>query len=410
MTEDIWRHRQKDIRSKRLRYEFSIIKILVLCARGFINKNLNVWANSLSFSLMFALVPILALVIAIAQGFGYLQVIQDRIEHTFIGEYDLLPQAIEAAQRYLETAQGGVFLGVGLLILIWAVYSFFQNVEQCFNSIWNVQESRDTSYQIVTYISILVLLPMLIVVSTGFSSFVLDMSDAMGFGREGWLRNLIDTILPYLLTWGSFALMYKFIPNTRVDWRSAIIPAIVMGTLFQVMQWALVNFVVILSRTSIVYGAFAMIPILLMIMQWTSLLILIGAQFSFSIQNNENFEYEQDIDSISHRYEDFIALHIAKIVIARFQQAQPPISSAEIAEEQRMPIRLVRRQLKRLLRCGIITPILGVNEDTHYYQPAIDTPLLTDKYIQDKLYTLGAEGFLRALNQEIKDDWDKLIN
>ena len=88
-----------------------------------------------------------------------------------------------------------------------------------------------------------------------------------------------------------------------------------MGTLFQLLQMFSVYLIALLSRTSIVYGAFATLPILMTFLQYASLLILIGAQMSFAIQNNAEFEYEQDLNSMSRRYKDFVMLYLLSIVI-----------------------------------------------------------------------------------------------
>lgn len=407
LTEDIWRHSQNDIRSKRRRYEFSFLKIITLCARGFVDKNLNVWANNLTFSLMFAAIPMLAMVIAIADGFGYTDLLREKLQHTFLSEYQMDEILISSAQRYLDTAQSGLFLGIGLLILLWAVYSFFTNVEQCFNEIWNVHRSRPLHRQVITYIAIMFCIPILLVVSSGLFGLIWDVSDSLGLGREGWMRNWITKCVPYLTSWVIFSLLYKYVPNTKVGLKASIIPGILMGTTFQLMQWVLIHFVVILARTSIVYGAFATIPMLMMCWQWMCLLILVGTELSFAIQNNENFEYEQEISTISTRYDNFIALYLTHIIVERFRNEQPPISSETMADEYHIPLRLVRYEMERLTACGILIEIYTEGTEERLYQPAKDVAILTIGHVEAALNTQGSDNFLRSIPASMKDYWEQ---
>ena len=144
----------------------------MLVVRGFTSKNLNDTAKALTFSLIFAVVPILAMVVAVAKGFGVADIIEKQLNASFLGETNMVPTIMAMVERYLETAQGGVFIGIGILILLWAVYSFFQSVETAFNRIWNVKKSRSILRQATTYIAIVVLIPVLIVCSAGLNIFV----------------------------------------------------------------------------------------------------------------------------------------------------------------------------------------------------------------------------------------------
>ena len=108
--------------------------------------------------------------------------------------------------------------------------------------------------------------------------------------------------------------------------------------------------IMFLGRTSIVYGAFAAIPIIMMWLQWTCLLILIGAELSFAIQNNEQFEYEKDLETMSRRYKDFLTLYLLHCIILRFENDQKPYTAVELAHENNVPIRLVTNL--RVYRAG----------------------------------------------------------
>lgn len=384
-----------DSPAKRIGY--GVIRTIVLVARGFGSKNLNDQAKALTYSLIFAIVPILAMVVAIAKGFGVVDIIEKQLNASFLGETNMVPTIMAMVERYLETAQGGVFIGIGLLILLWAVYSFFQSVETAFNRIWNVKKSRSVIRQVTTYIAILVLIPVLIVCSAGITIFVnTTVGEIEGVG-----------LIQFIIIWLLFTLMYIAVPNTKVRFMSALIPGIIMGTLFQLLQMLSVYLIAFLSRTSIVYGAFATIPILMIWLQYTSLLILIGAEMSYAIQNNEEFEYEQDLNQMSRRYKDFIMLYLLSVIICRFESDEAPMTAHELAIRDHLPIRVVNQLLSRMVETGLLREVYVEDEEEKTYQPALDTHKMTVGMVLRRIEAQGTEEFLQEPSPEMEAYWKR---
>ena len=404
---DMWRVTTKEMDNifKRLGYE--IIRTIVLVVRGFGSKNLNDKAKSLTYSLIFAIVPILAMIVAVAKGFGVADIIEKQLNASFLGETNMVPTIMAMVERYLDTAQGGVFIGIGILILLWAVYSFFQSVEAAFNKIWNVKNSRSILRQATTYIAIVVLIPVLIVCSAGINIFVHTTVESTIHieAVHDFLRTSGVKFLQFLMCWLLFTVMYLAIPNTKVRFMSALIPGVLMGTLFQLLQMLSVYIIATLSRTSIVYGAFATIPILMTWLQYTSLLILIGAEMSYAIQNNEEFEYEQDLNRMSRRYKDFIMLYLLSVIIKRFENDEAPLTAHELAIRDHLPIRLVNQLLGRMTETGILREVYveGVQEKT--FQPALDTHKISVGMVISRIDAQGTELFLQSPSPEMEAFW-----
>ena len=403
----MWRRTETEFDGFFQKLGYAIIRTIVLVVRGFNNKNLNDKAKSLTYSLIFAIVPILAMIVAVAKGFGVADVIETQLNKSFLGETGMVPTIMEMVDRYLETAQDGLFIGIGILILLWAVYSFFQSVETAFNQIWNVQKSRSILRQITTYIAIVVLIPVLLVCSAGINIFLHTTVESSVHIEA--LHHFFHTsgvqFLQFVIVWLFFITMYIAIPNTKVRFISALIPGILMGTLFQLLQMLSVYLIAMLSRTSIVYGAFATLPILMTLLQYTSLLILIGAEMSFAIQNNEEFEYEQDLNYMSRRYKDFVMLYLLSVIIRRFEADEAPLTAHDLAIRDNLPIRLVNNLLSRMVDTGILREVYteGVEEKT--YQPALDTHKISVGMVIKRIEAQGTEEFLQAPTPEMKAFW-----
>ena len=396
---DMWRRTTTELDTWYKRLGYRIIRTIALVVRGFTSKNLNDTAKALTYSLIFAVVPILAMIVAIAKGFGVADVIETQLNASFLGETGMVPTIMAMVQRYLETAQGGLFIGIGILILLWAVYSFFQSVETAFNRIWNVKKSRSILRQATTYIAIVVLIPVLIICSAGITIAVNS--------TVGELEGV--EMLQFVIVWLLFTVMYIAVPNTKVKFISALIPGILMGTLFQLLQMLSVYLIAFLSRTSIVYGAFATIPILMTWLQYTSLLILIGAQMSYAIQNNEEFEYEKDVNTMSRRYKDFIMVYLLSVIIKRFEADEVPLTAHELAIRDNLPIRVVNQLLSRLVETGILREVYVEDKEEKTFQPALDTHKISVGMVFERIESQGSEEFLQAPSAQMQAFWEKYL-
>ena len=407
----MWRRTKTELDTWYKRLGYLVARTVALVVRGFTSKNLNDQAKALTYSLIFAVVPILAMVVAVAKGFGVADVIEKQLNSSFLGETNMVPTIMEMVQRYLDTAQGGVFIGVGILILLWAVYSFFQSVETAFNRIWNVKKSRSILRQATTYIAIVVIIPVLIVCSAGIDIFVNTTVESTIHVEA--LHDFFHTsgvkMLQFALCWLFFTWMYVAIPNTKVRFWSGFIPGVLMGTLFQLLQMLSVYLIALLSRTSIVYGAFASIPILMTWLQWTSLLILIGAEMSYAIQNNEQFEYEQDLNRMSRRYKDFVMLYLLSSIIKRFEADEAPYTAHELAVRDHLPIRLVNQLLSRMVETNVLREVYQEADEEKCYQPALDTHKISVGMVMGRIDMQGTEQFLQAPSEEMQTFWEHFV-
>lgn len=410
IVHDVWRITETEL-AKNKRLPYKLVKIVIIAFRGVIQDNLVVRASALTYSILFALVPLLALFIAIGKGFGVEDIIRDWLEDVLVAQKDLIPTIMDFVERYLETAQGGVFIGIGIVILLVSVMNFFKEAEKTFNSIWEVQKSRSILRQFSTYFSALFFIPMLVVLTGGVSIYFSNL--VTNLQLEYILSPLLKfgmIFTPYFISWILFTTMYIVIPNTRVNFASGVIAGIIAGTAFQFFQHIYISGQVYLARYDVVYGSFAAIPLLLLWLQISCLIILLGAEISYAYQNLQNYEYEGDSDNISIRYRSFLILFLTYIIIKRFEQHEPPLKNDEIASTYKLPIRLVNMLLSELRNVNLITEILDEDEKTKAYQPAFDINQMTVRMVMDKIESRGAELFLSNKHTLLDDFWHKHLD
>lgn len=407
---DLWRQPHIAIQDPKKRLGYRILQTLILVARGFKNKALNVRANSLSFSLLFAFVPLIAGVFAIARGFGFEELLREQLSNTFLAEANIVPIIMEWVERYLATAHDGLFLGIGLVVLIWAVYAFFNMLELSFNNIWNVKQSRSFGRRLTNYMVVLLLVPILIVLSSGISLFLNSTAILEPFMQViEPVRRVVLRLVPFVVASAVFTWIFKAIPNTKVRFLSAVIPGVLMGVLFQIVQICSVYLVLIFARMSVVYGAFSAIPLVLIWLYITCWLLLVGAELAFAIQNNEMFAYERDLESISRRYKDYVMLYLLSVVVKRFEQGETPETAQQMSHRNLLPLRLVNQLLRKLEDAHIICRVWSEQEEDPSFVPALDTRLITVEMVIERISAQGAEEFFQHTPPEMQVFWQRYL-
>jgi membrane protein len=397
-----------DIHTPKKRWLYRFLQTIILVARGFKDQVLVVRANSLSFALLFAFIPMMALIYAIARGFGFEETVKSTISSSFLAEANVAPVLLEWIERYLETARDGLFLGIGLIVLIWAVYAFFNMLENSFNSIWNVKQSRSFARRMTNYVITLLLVPVLVVVTSGISIF-LNSTEVLASVLDSIvpIRKFMLRFLPFVATAGVFTWIFIAIPNTKVKFSSAIIPGILMGLLYQVVQALSMYLVVLFARMSIVYGAFSAIPLVLIWLHITCWLLLVGSELAFAIQNNDLFAYEKDLKNMSRRYKDYVMLYLLSVIIRRFEAGESPQTAQEMAAENQLPIRLVQQVLSRLEETVIVRRVYVEYEEEQAFIPALDTKSITVEMVIGRISAQGTEEFLQHTPAEMQAFWQR---
>jgi membrane protein len=323
---------------------------------------------------------------------------------------ELIPFIMQFVERYLDSAQGGLFIGIGIVILLVSVMNLLNQVERTFNNIWQVSKSRSLLKQFTSYFSSLFIIPVLIALTGGVNIFFSNLLNQWELTKVlSPLLTLGMKITPYVVSWLVFTAVYISVPNTKVKLKSGFIAGVVAGTAFQFFQMIYIEGQSYLSRYDMVYGSFAAIPLLLLWLQISFTIVLLGAEISYASQNLQNYDYEGDTNNISIRYKKFISLFLTYVIVKRFENNEDPVRDDEFSTAYKLPIRLINQVLTELTEARIITEIVDSDEKSKAYQPAMDIHQLTINTLFERLESAGAELFLSNKNEELDMLWNKYI-
>ncbi|HEY4136791.1 MAG TPA: YhjD/YihY/BrkB family envelope integrity protein [Alphaproteobacteria bacterium] len=338
------------------------VQIAYALVRDLTEGQLSLRAMSLVYTTLLSIVPLLAITFSVLKGFG----VHNQIEPLLMGMLAPLgDQGNEIAARIIEFVdkmQVGVLGSVGLVMLIYTVVSLIQKVEMAFNAIWNVGRNRSLAARFSGYISILVLGPILVFSSLGVSATVSSSSAMMAISSLPVLSFVLHQaglLIPYVIIIAAFTLLYKFLPNTRVKFLSALIGGVVAGVLWESVGWAFAAYVVKSSNYSAIYSAFATLILFMIWLYVAWLILLVGASVSFYHQHPECVVAKRRDLQLSLRGQEHLVLAVAAWIAKCFQDGAPPPDVEQLVQRYQVPAVTVEATLAMLERAGFIRCIEG---------------------------------------------------
>ena len=411
VTYDIWRITEHEVSGLKQFY-INTIKTIILAVRGFRDENLQTKASALTYSTLLAIVPLLAVLVGIAKGFGFQNMVREEVFYYFPGHEAELSKAFEFVESCLAEAQGGVIIGVGLILLFYTVINLISTIEEAFNDIWQIRKSRPWYRKVSDYLALFVVLPVLMTTSGGMSIFLSTLENSF-IGQYLFLTPVVESILktaPYVITTLAFTGLYIALPNTKVRFVNGLMAGVIAGCVFQLFQYIYISGQIWVSKYNAIYGSFAALPLLLLWLQLSWLICLFGAELSYASQNVKKFSFERDSKSISRRYKDFLTLLIASLIVKRFVNGEKPYTADELSDTYHIPIRVTTQIVYLLVELGIIIEVnYGEDDRVAYYQPAVDVNQITVSFLLDRLDRHGSENFKIDTNGLFNKEWEALL-
>ncbi len=372
----------------------SFFRILILSGKCHAANHNRQRAVALTYYTLFAIVPVAALLFGIAKGFNLDDKLRVSLSSRFAQHEEIMENIYNFADTTLKQASGGVVAGVGVVALLWTVFSLAGNIENALNSAWGLSVRRNLLRRFSDYIAVMLVTPIVLVIVTS-TDMLLHQS------VQHWLsanpetgRALVMTlgvlarVVPILLTCVVFFLIYLLVPNTKVHFWPALLAAVVAGIFYTLMQDGFVFLQRSIFRYNRIYGSFAVLPLFLIWVQWGWQIVLYGAEIGYVAQNlNSGLFDNENSTPASLRLQRIQQLAIAKIIYSNLQQGKGETQWDEL--ETRLGISAIEidRGLDQLLEAGIISRT--ANDEDSSFLPAKSPERFT---VADCLATLDGCG------------------
>ena len=364
------------------------LRTIYLVSEGLIRNKCAVWTNSLSFTTLLSLVPFFAVFFYFIQWAGTRSEGFKNFLHNYIREN--LTMGSEQIAHYLIQFSQNIQLGAlgysGLIFLILTIISLLTTIEKAFNNIWGIQNARPFFIRVCVYWTIVSVSPFLIGLSYTLSLSLQFEAVIEKIDHITWMNKTFLSALPYILSSAALTAIYKFMPNTKVRFRSALMGGIVGGCLWEGSKGAFYFMTRNVFTYHEVYGAMAAFPIFLIWIYISWLIVLLGAEIAFADQHLKSYGKEKKVENVHFAFKEYLALHIVRYIGRLFYEGKPPVSIETVSSDLGMPVRLVNEIAHDL---AVLNIIKEISSDEEIYQMAKPLEKISVQNVLDALRKKG---------------------
>jgi membrane protein len=369
-----WPARVRDFLSHKLwqieperRSRLSAIRLLqfsIMLVEGFVRDKLLLRASALSYFTVLSLVPLLAVVMAIASSVG-------------LGSASFLDWAVDllaagapgAAEQIRALIQRVDFTGFGTLggaVLFATTVLGIGTVESSLNDIWGVPSGRGFARRFADYLAVLVVAPLLGGVALSFGASLQSYWPAAQLPALPIFVEPSGAWIPAAMLSVAFTFLYWFLPNATVRVVSAAIGGVCAAIAVTLAQSFYVHFSVGVARADVLFGSFALLPLLFAWIYVFWAIVLLGAEIAFAHQNFALYRQEVRGEPASPAEREAIALQIALDVARSFGAGAPAPHAGALADELQVPVRTVRAVTARLVEAGILSTRVDPGQEERF--------------------------------------------
>ncbi len=349
------------------RLVYHILRLGYVLARELYSGQLNLRAMSLVYTTLLSIVPVLALSFSVLKGLGVHNQIEPMLSTFLMPLGEKGPEISAQMIGFVDRMQVGVLGTIGVAFLIYTVVALIQKIESAFNHVWQIHRNRSLARRFSDYLSVALIGPVLVFSAMGMTASVSSsalVQSMMAVQPLGALLLALGKLVPFLFIIAAFTFFYIFIPNTRVQWRAALIGGVVGGVLWQSLGMAFAGFVSSASNYTAIYSGLA---ILILFMIWLYLswfILLFGAQVAYFTQNPDQVRREREPSYPGARDFERVALAVMVLVTQRHREGGAPWTLEGLSEALQLPGEELRVALEALEQLGILRE--SCDEETGY--------------------------------------------
>ncbi|MGB7930755.1 MAG: YihY/virulence factor BrkB family protein [Gammaproteobacteria bacterium] len=374
-TRLVWEHDLRQLSIPRKVVVF-IARVLHMLVRELLGGQLNLRAMSLVYTTLLSLVPLLAVSFSVLKELGVHNQIEPML-YNFLKP--LGPEGAGLAEKivsFVDNVEVGVLGSVGVVLLIYTVIALMQKIESAFNFVWQVEHLRPIVRRISSYLSVVLIGPVMLFIATVLSSDIarhlvaIKPFAAVLLSAGEWI--------PYLLVCLTFAFVYILIPNTRVQVRAALVGGVIAGIVWKFTGWGFSVFIASSSKYAAIYSSFAIFILLLIWLYMNWLILLVGSQIAFFVQYPKFMTLNREQLVLSNRLRERLAIQIMYLVACDYYHDRSPWSLEALVEKLDLPRESVQRVVSILVEYGYLAEVAGEVLPVYLPEHAIENMRLAD--------------------------------
>lgn len=270
-----------------------LIKLALITVNTFTQNKMGYQCIALSYFVMMALVPFVALLFALTGGLGLSDRISEVLYMIFPANPEFVSTMMEKANGLLDTAKGGGAGLISFLIFLWAIVWMMFQVETVFNNVWGIRKIPRKLYKrFGFYIIVLALSPLLVFVFSAGIAFYTNITNLFGLDLSNIrsITKMLGYLGFYTVSTLTFSAMFTYIPATKVKYRYGLQAAALTALVFVVFQYLYLETQMFIGKLSRAYGVIAAIPLFLIWLNYSWQIIIYGAELTYGFQNVDKYK------------------------------------------------------------------------------------------------------------------------
>jgi membrane protein len=304
--------------------------------RDWLAGELSVRAMSLAYTTLLSLVPLMVFSFSILKGLGASTDLRFFLREFFRPLGNSANQLTESVLQFVANMRGDVLGAIGLAFLTYTVISTIQKVETSFNFVWRIDRPRSLARRFTEYLSVMIIGPVLLTVALELLTSAEHSLVAQWLGSVpllAWISNALGELIPYAIVTIVFTFMYAFTPNTRVEFRPALIGGVTAGIIWALVGKAFAAFIVYSSQMIVVYAGFAIVLTTLIWVYLSWLILLIGAQLAFYVQFPQYLRHGYEPKALTGSAREQIGLSVMYLIGRDYLTGKTHWTAASLAAE-----------------------------------------------------------------------------
>jgi membrane protein len=335
-----------------------VLRNLYAVIRDIVSGQLTLRSMSLVYTTLLSVVPLIAFSFSVLKGLGVHKNIESRLYAIVEPLGDKGTEIAENIMRLVNNVNGSVLGGIGLAFFIYTAISMVQKIEESFNYVWYVTKPRSFSRRFTEYMLILLLGPLAIAIVLGTLASLENEAIVQWAANSPILSPVFSAtsrLTPFLVVTATFTALYKYMPNTEVHLRSALVGGLAGGFLWSALAAIFAAFIANSARTQAIYASFAITITTLMWLYLNWLILLIGSQLAFYFQNPAYIRIGRRNPRLSNAMRERLSLNIMLIVGTAFRDSNKWITQRALSEQLRIPSITVAPIVQALQDNGLLT-------------------------------------------------------
>ena len=337
---------------------FVLLQFCYLLVVNFMSHQGLLRASALTFTTILSLIPFLAIAFAVLKGFGVQNALDPLLRQVAGDSQTTITNVI----NYVNNTNFKSVGAIGLLMLVFTVISLLGNIEEAFNAIWRVKETRPLKRRFSDYLSVVIVGPLLLLVATSLTSGLQSQWLVKWLIERTYFGDAIISffrLIPYISIWIALTFIYSYIPNTRVRLRSALLGGVLAGTVWQLAQWGYFHFQIGVANYNAIYGTLAALPVFLVWIYTSWLIVLFGLEIVCAHQHHRYGIAGLFPDSLGSEAREQLSLALMVQICSDFITADPPPTTEQLENELEVPPDLLEEILTTLSESGFLVATSG---------------------------------------------------